>query len=180
MVKAPRAKGPNAKATRAVATRAVAPGGSAEDPAARLEGFIDKFLPARAAEIRFARRWMKRRFPTAHELVYDNYNFFVIGFAPSERTSEAVFSLACHAKRVALCFLWGARLPKQLDPRALLQGEGNQVRSVPLVPIEALETPALRALISAAAEQAPVPFPAIGKSKLIIKSVSAKQRPRRP
>jgi hypothetical protein len=123
---------------------------------------------------------MQRRFPTALELVYDNYNFFVIGYGPSERTSEAIFSLACHAKRVALCFGWGARLPKKLDPQGLLQGEGNQVRSVPLVPIEALETPALQALITAAAEHAPVPFPTTGKSKLIIKSVSAKQRPRRP
>lgn len=149
-------------------------------PAMQLASFIAKFDPVMQKRIRACRAALRKQMPAAVELVYDNYNFFVIGFAPSERTSEAVFSLACHAKRVALCFLWGARLPKQLDPRALLQGEGNQVRSVPLVPIAALETPPLQALITAAAAHAQVPFPAIGKSKLIIKSVSAKQRPRRP
>jgi hypothetical protein len=140
---------------------------------------IDKFAPARAAEIRFAHAWMEQRFPSAELLVYDNYNFFVIGYGPSARTSEAIFSLACHSKRVALCFLWGASLPKKLDPGGLLEGEGNQVRSVPLVPIESLESPALQALITAAATHAKVPFPSEGKGTLIIKSISAKQRPRR-
>ena len=146
---------------------------------AQLQGFIDKFAPARAKEIRFAYAWMKRRFPSAQLLVYDNYNFFVIGLCPSERASEMIFSLACHAKRVLLFFGEGATLPKQLDPEGLLQGAGKQVRSVPLVPIEALESPALQALIDAAAAHAKVPFPATGKGRLIIKSISAKQRPRR-
>jgi hypothetical protein len=148
-------------------------------PQAQLQRFIDKFLPERAAEIRFAHARMKRRFPTAQIFIYDNYNFFVIGFGPTEKPSEAIFSLACQAKRVALCFLQGAKLPRALDPEGLLQGTGNQVRSVPLVPIEVLDGAALQALITAAAAHAEVPFPATGKGRLLIKSISAKQRPRR-
>ena len=30
----------------------------------------------------------------ALELVYDNYNALAIGYAPTERTSEAIFSIA--------------------------------------------------------------------------------------
>lgn len=35
-----------------------------------------------------------RRFPNANELVHDNYNFFVIGYGPSERPSGALISIA--------------------------------------------------------------------------------------
>ena len=33
---------------------------------------------------------MRKRFPTANELVYDNYNFFVIGYCTTERPSDCV------------------------------------------------------------------------------------------
>ena len=146
----------------------------------RLQGFIDKFLPERAAAIRFAYARMLERWPAANVLVYDNYNFFVLGFGPSERASEAIFSLACQAKRVALCFLYGARLPKKLDPHGLLKGSGNQVRSLRLEPIERIDAPEVVALQQAANAHAKVPIPKQGKGALIIKSVSTKQRPRRP
>jgi|GEM_PF-4715812 len=83
-------------------------------PAAQLAGFIAKFSPEVAAVIKASRTKMRRRLPHANELVYDNYNFFVIGYAPAERSSEAVFSIAAHARGVALCFLHGAKLP---DPK---------------------------------------------------------------
>ena len=37
--------------------------------------------------------WMRKKFPDAHVLVYDNYNALAIGFAPTERGSEAFFSI---------------------------------------------------------------------------------------
>ncbi len=40
---------------------------------------------------------LRRRFPTAHELVYDNYNFFVIGYSPTERPSDSIVSIAAGA-----------------------------------------------------------------------------------
>ena len=146
-------------------------------PATQLAGFIAKFAPAMAARIRSLRAALRRRLPHAHELVYDNYNFFVIGYGPTERPSEAVFSLACQASGVSLCFLWGAKLP---DPKKILRGSGNQVRSLKLPDAATLAQPAVEALIATAIQRAPVPFNPSVRPRLIIKSISAKQRPRRP
>jgi hypothetical protein len=145
-------------------------------PATQLAGFIAKFTPEMATRIRAVRARMRRRLPHAHELVYDNYNFFVIGYGPTERPSEAVFSLAAQASGVALCFLWGAKLP---DPDKLLRGSGNQVRSIKLPDAATLDQPAVKALLVAAISAAPVPFDPTLRPRLIIKSISAKQRPRR-
>ncbi len=146
-------------------------------PQQQLDGFIDKFTPEMAAHIRAARARMRRRLPGATELVYDNYNFFVIGYGPSERPSEAIFSLAAQATGLSLCFLRGAGLP---DPQGLLRGSGNVVRNLPLPNLALFDDPAVEALIAAAVARAPVPMPSGGVHKLVIRSVSAKQRPRRP
>ena len=54
---------------------------------------------------------MRKRLPTANELVYDNYNFFVIGYSPTERPSDSIFSIAARANGVGLCFIYGASAP---------------------------------------------------------------------
>jgi hypothetical protein len=51
----------------------------------QLKSFIAKFEPAHQTLIRAVRKALRNRFPTAYELVYDNYNFFVIGYGPTER-----------------------------------------------------------------------------------------------
>ena len=145
-------------------------------PEKQLAGFIAKFAPDVAALIRAARKRMRARLPRATEFVYDNYNFFVIGYGPGERPSEAIFSLAAQAKGVSLCFLQGAGLP---DPKKILRGSGNVVRNIRLESAATLEKPEVRALIDAALERAKVPLDPKGKHQLIIRSVSAKQRPRR-
>ena len=59
---------------------------------------------------------MRKRFPTALELVYDNYQFLAIGYCASERASDCIASLAVSPKGVALSFYYGATLagPKRL------------------------------------------------------------------
>jgi hypothetical protein len=142
----------------------------------RLAGFIAKFAPDVAGLIRAARKKMRDRCPRAVELVYDNYNFFVIGYGPGLRPSEAIFSIAAQAKGVSLCFLQGAGLP---DPQGLLRGSGNVVRSIRLESAATLDRADVRQLIKSAIERAKVPFDPRGAHQLIIRSVSAKQRPRR-
>jgi len=146
-------------------------------PERQLAGFIAKFTPETARLIRGARKKMRSLIPHALELVYDNYNFFVIGYGPSERASEAIFSLAAQAKGVSLCFLQGAGLP---DPNGILRGTGNVVRSIRLESAASLDQPEIRQLMKAALVRAKVPLNRRGGHKLLIKSVSAKQRPRRP
>lgn len=90
---------------------------------AQLQNFIDKFKPEHQATIRATRKFLRRRFPTANELVYDNYNFFVIGFGPNERPSDCFISIAAAANGVGICFTHGASLP---DPKKILSGTGKQ------------------------------------------------------
>ena len=115
--------------------------------------------------------------PGAHELVYDNYNALVIGFGPTERASDAVLSLALYPRWVTLFFLFGATLP---DPLGLLKGSGKQVRSIRLETASIVDTPGVRALIDAALAEADPPMPLRSRGRVIIKSVSANQRTRRP
>jgi len=81
-----------------------------ETPERQLEGFVAKFEPATGKLIRASRTIMRKRFPTANELVYDNYNFFVIGYCTTERPSDCV---------VSLCRKFQGDWP-QLLPRATL------------------------------------------------------------
>src|SRR4030095_3779377 len=97
-------------------------------------------------------------------------------YGPTERPSECILSMFASANGVGVCFLWGARLP---DPKKILRGSGNQTRSIRVESVNVLARPEVEALIAAAVAQAKSPLPAGGRGKLIIRSVSAKQRPRR-
>ena len=149
---------------------------AALSPEKQLAGFIDKFDPAMAKLIRAARRKMRAKLPHAVELVYDQYNFLVIGYAPSERASEAVFSLASNAHGMTLFFLQGAGI---LDPKKLLRGSGKQVRSVRLESAASLDQAEIAALMKAALAHARAPMDPKTKHQLFIRSIVAKQRPRR-
>jgi len=148
----------------------------AETPEQQLEAFIAKFEPAIGKLIRECRSVMRKRFPTANELVYDNYNFFVIGYCATERPSDCLVSLAANSKGLGLHFYHGATLP---DPHGILQGSGNQNRFVRLEVKAALSRPEVRELLDAAEAQADPPLVTNGRGKLIIRSISAKQRPRK-
>jgi hypothetical protein len=147
-------------------------------PAKQLASFIQKFTPEIAASAQAVLAKMRQRYPTALELVYDNYNALAIGFAPSERACDAIFSIALYPKWVSLFFLLnGTRLR---DPEGLLAGSGNVVRHIVLGTPALLDTPAVQDLIGQALELSPKQIDPNQQRKLVIKSVSAKQRPRRP
>ncbi len=149
---------------------------TAADAEKQLKAFVDKFESKHQALIRAVRKVMRKRFPTAHELVYDNYNFFVIGYSPTERPSDAIVSIAAGANGVGLCFIHGATLR---DPEKILLGSGNQTRFVRLESAEVLARPEVEALIAQAIAQSKSPLRSAGRGKLIIRSISKKQRPRR-
>ncbi len=145
-------------------------------PEEQLAGFIAKFDPAVAKLINAARKHLRKQFPSANELVYDNYNFLAMGLSATERASDTFVGLAAGSGGVALSFYYGASLP---DPENILQGAGNQHRFVRIDKLDRLAEPAVQAVIEAAAATARTPLPKTGKGRLIIKSISAKQRPRR-
>lgn len=143
----------------------------------QLASFIAKFTPEVAALARSILAAMRARYPTAIKLVYDNYNALAIGFGPSEKTSQAIFSVAVFPRWVSLFFLQGKQLP---DPEGILQGSGNVARHIRLPSAGRLDELSVKNLMQEATARAAVPFSAQGTPRLIIKSISAKQRPRRP
>ena len=149
---------------------------------AQLDSFLAKYDPEVETVARRALAKMRKLMPGAIEMVYDNYNWLVIGFSPTERPSEAIFSIVMPPGRVTLCFLQGAGLP---DPAKRLQGTGHVVRNIRLYDAgqpdaKVLDDPEVRSLINVALNRAKVPMPPGVRRKLIIRSISAKQRPRRP
>ena len=144
---------------------------------AQLDACIDKYSPAVARQARAAFALLRRRLPAATVLVYDNYNALAIGFGPDERTSAIVFSLTLYPRWVSLFFAKGAGLP---DPHRRLQGSGSTVRHVVLDTNDVLDDPQVKALMREALERAGVTLQGKARGEIIIKSIAAKQRPRRP
>ena len=157
--------------------RCIVTAANAAPPAARLATFIARYSPAVAARARAALRTMRRRVPGAVELVYDNYNGLAIGFGPTERASDLIFSVTLYPRWVSLFFVHGAGLP---DPERRLQGSGSRIRHVVLETARSLDEPAIRALIDQALARARMPIDGTRRGRIVIRSVSRRQRPRRP
>ena len=149
----------------------------AKAPEAQLAAFLAKYTDEVAALGESILEEMRRLYPTAIELVYDNYNALAIGFCPTERPSEAIFSIALYPRWVSLFFLQSKGLP---DPDRILQGSGSVAKHIVLSSPDMLHCPPVLDLMREAVESAKVPFDPKGSRRLIIRSVSAKQRPRRP
>lgn len=147
-----------------------------ETPAQQVASFIARFDPKIAHIARKSRMALRRRLPSAIELVYDNFNALVFGFGSSERPSDCIVSLAIYPTGVALNFYYGAALS---DPDGILLGSGVQNRFVRVESDATISQPAVEALICAAIAHAATPLPTTGKGPTIIKSISARQRPRR-
>jgi hypothetical protein len=149
---------------------------SSSSPAQRLEVLISRFEPAVGTVVRAARTKMRKRFPAALELVYDNYNALAIGYATSERKNDIFVSLAVYARGVNLYFMYGVALA---DPHRLLLGTGNQGRFLRLESASMLERPEVQALLVAAVGEVDTPLAMRGRWQTIIKSVSPNPHRRR-
>jgi hypothetical protein len=134
---------------------------------------LARFDPAIRTLVREARVTLRRRMPTAIELVYDNARALAIGFASSDRTSDTIVSLAVYARGVNLYFMYGATLP---DPHHLLLGSGNQGRFVRLESVEMLDTREIDDLLTAAIAEGDTPLPKSGRGRFVIKSISPTRR----
>ena len=143
----------------------------------RIAGFVDKYTPAIAAQLRDARQRLRAHFPRGVEMVFDNYNALVFGIGPSDRTRESFISIAGYPKWVTLFFLDGAGLH---DPEGLLEGEGKQVRGIRLKTPADLDAPAVAALIAQAIASRADALAGAAPLSTVIKAEVEKQRPRRP
>ena len=134
---------------------------------------ISEFAPAHEALVDKSRRHLRKLLPTAHEVVYEYRDCFVISFSPSEHGYEGVFALRAGAKGVVLYFNRGKDLP---DPARLLQGSGKQTRSIPLEDASTLTRPEVATLIEEAITRNDVPYAREGSGSVVVRSTAAGKR----
>jgi hypothetical protein len=170
----------NASRRRSVRVEVEAPG-AAQSAAARrsaeaeLRALIDEFAPTHLRLVSAMRRKLRKRLPTAHEVVYEylNQGAVVVSFSPSEHGYEGVLSIRGSADGVKLYFSRGKDLP---DPAKLLQGS-SQTRFIAVESASTLARPAIVSLIDEAIAQNPVPFARTGRGSVVMSpSTSAKKR----
>src|SRR5262249_19156561 len=89
---------------------------------AQLRTLIARFAPAHLRLIGAMRRWLRKRLPTAHEVVYEYRDWFVISFSPNEHGYEGILGIRASAHGVKLFFNRCKELP---DPAKLFQGAGS-------------------------------------------------------
>jgi hypothetical protein len=145
-------------------------------PEVELDRCLAEFLPRVAAQARAALERMRQRLPGSVQLVYDNYNALAIAFGANEKLSGVVFSVAVYPRWVSLFFSRGAELN---DPKKLLQGSGKGIRHIVLTDMALFDDPAVEALITESLVRASPPIDPAKPGRLIVKSISAKRRPRR-
>jgi hypothetical protein len=144
---------------------------------AELRTLIAKFAPAHLRLIGAMRRRLRKRLPTAHEVVYEYRDFFVISYSPNEHGYEGVLGIRASADGVKLFF---NRAKELSDPAKLLKGSGNQVRSIDVDGASTLARPEVARLIDEAIALNSVPFAPAGRGSVVIRSTSAKKRRQRP
>jgi hypothetical protein len=173
-----------ASGRRSVQVEAEVPGGTQSAVArrsaeAQLRALIAKFAPKHLRLIGAMRRCLRKRLPTAHEVVYEyrNLGAVVISYSPNEHGYEGVLAIRATADGVKLYFNRGKELP---DPANLLQG-ASQTRWINVEGTSTLARPEVASLIDEAIARNSAPFAPAGRGSVVIRPASAKQgRRRRP
>ncbi len=92
-----------------------------------------KFLKPFDKDIQERALWLREfvwdLYPTANELIYDNYNALAFGWSPTDRVGHVFCSVAVgrSSNNVHFGFYWGSELD---DPKKMLIGGGNQYRYI--------------------------------------------------
>lgn len=158
--------------TSQVSTQSAAERRAAE---AEVRTLIAKFAPAHLRLVAAMRRSIRKRLPTAHEVVYEYRSWFVISYSPSGHGYEGVLGIRGDADGVRLYFSRGKELP---DPEKLLKGSA-QVRFIEVEGASTLARPAVARLIDEAIDRNRVPFARAGRGWVVLRSATAKKRARR-
>ena len=141
-------------------------------PEAILRTLIGRYSPKQQTLIRSVRSAVRKRLPTANELVYDYTSSMVLSYTPTEVGKDGILTIAARAEGVRLYFGGGSRLP---DPKKLLQGSAG-VRYIPVESASRLAHPDVKALIAAAIKAAAAPLPTKGRGKVLDRSAAQEKR----
>lgn len=140
---------------------------------ARLRELVDKFAPEQHQFVATVRRFLKKRLPTACEVVYEYRDCFVISCSPNEHGYDGIFAIRGSAEGVKLYFNYGKGLP---DPAKLLKGTATQTRWILLEGASTLARPEVVSLVDEAIVRNDIPFAGTGRGPVVIRSKAAKAR----
>ena len=90
-----------------------------------------KFLKPFEEDVKDIVLWLREfvwdLYPTANELIYDNYNALAFGWSPTDRVGHTFCNIAVGrtSKNIHFGFYWGSQIA---DPEKRLIGNGNQYR----------------------------------------------------
>ena len=144
----------------------------------QVHALIAKFAPAHLRLIGAMRRSLRKRLPTANEVVYEYHNqgAVVISYSPNEHGYDGVLAIRASADGVKLYFNQGKELP---DPAKLLQGS-SQTRWINVEGASTLARPEVVSLIDEALARNRGPFAGAGRGSVVMsRSTSAKKRRQR-
>lgn len=141
----------------------------------RIAEHISRFETKDQKLFQAARKALRKRFPTANELVYDYARKFVTGYSPTEAGGQGIAALSLEADGVCFYLTNGSKLP---DPHKLLQGKAG-ARYMVLVSARDLLRPQVEALMKAAEKVAKVPLSATGRGELIMKDSASGKKPKK-
>ena len=137
----------------------------------KVRGLVAKFAPAHRSLVGAARRWLRKRLPTAHEVVYEYRDCFVISCSPNGHGYDGVFAIRASAEGVRLYLNRGKGLP---DPAKLLQGSGTQTHWIHLEGPSTLARPEVTCLVDQAIADNPVPCARTGRGPVVLRLKAAK------
>jgi len=92
-----------------------------------------RFLDPYPTEIQQKALWLRDfvwdMYPTANELIYENYKTLAFGWSPTDRQGHIFCSIALYrpGKNIHFGFYWGSEL---YDPEKILLGNGKQYRYI--------------------------------------------------
>ncbi len=92
-----------------------------------------RFLDPYPTEVQQKALWLRDlvwdMYPTANELIYDNYNALAFGWSPTDKQGHIFCSVALYrpGKNIHFGFYWGSELA---DPEKKLLGNGKQYRYI--------------------------------------------------
>ncbi len=139
---------------------------------AQLRALIAKYASAHARPVGALRRCLQKRLPSAHEIVYEYRDCFVISYSPNEHGYDGVFAVRGSAEGVKLYFNFGKGLA---DPEKLLRGSAKQVRWIDVEGASTLARPAVVRLVDDAIARSPKPFARAGRGPVVIRTTRAKK-----
>lgn len=96
-------------------------------------GDLLKFLAPFEGEITDTVLWLREfvwdLYPSANELIYDNYNALAFGWSPTDKVGHTFCSIAVGrtSKNIQFGFYWGSKIS---DPENMLLGKGSQYRYI--------------------------------------------------